>query len=467
MRILYFSIISAAVLFANDYDSRLKSLEEEIAAMKANQQDMTRSIDSGYDILEKVETKSIVDRLNFTPELNLRFDKLKYKVGEFEPVPTPSPDGSIPRNRDDFTKNFDLATSLRFRLTMRTDLTDAVSFRGRIVLQHSTQSNQRLCILSHDIKSADAKTGIDIDRAYIDYKFNRKDVLPIVLSFGSLPTTGGDPMQYAAQGPRESLYPALVFDINTIGISLTGELSNLIDEESFVRFIAAKAYTLDSAIYPYQCNRENIDNATIFGVYFDMKIDDSYLFSIGINRMQSLKAHPYLGPDINANHANDLGDMLTFGVGIDGKNIAGSGLTLFAHAAMSHPHPNGNEDDYKGIFTNSDYASGPMLDEDGYAVYMGTNYSIGRTWQLGLEYNHGSQYWFAATQGATDMYNKLATRGDVGEGYAVWHFHRYLYAKAGYMLTYEAYTGSGWHFGSPIEKGGHQQVGYLQLNASF
>ena len=459
--------MSVTLLFSDDFHRRLERLETEVESLKTGQQEMSESLESGYLILEKVETKSIVDRLNFVPELNLRFDKLKYRVGKFEPIPTPSPDGSIPRNRDDFSKSFDVAMSLRFRLTMNTELTDDVSFRGRVVIQHSTQSNQRLCILSHDIKSADATTGIDVDRAYIDYKLNRRGDLPMVFSFGSLPTTGGTPMQYAAQGPRESLYPALVFDINTIGVSLTAELSRYTFQESFLRFIAAKAYTLTPAMYPYQCNRENIDNATIIGAYFDMKFDDTYLLSMGFNRMQSLKAHPYLGPDISANHADELGDMLTFGIGIDGKNIDGSGLTLFMHAAMSHPHPNGNKDDYKGVFTNSDYASGPMIGENGYAVYAGLNYQFWQSWQFGMEYNHGSRYWFAATQGANDMYNKLATRGDVGEGYAVWRFHRYLYAKAGYMLTYEAYTGSGWHFGTPIEKGGHQQVGYFQLNARF
>lgn len=428
---------------------------------------MSGLFDSGYEILERVETKTLVDRLNFSPELNLRFDKLHYSVGKFEPVPTPSPDGSIERNRDDFTKDFSLAASMRFRLTMHTALTDSVSFRGRVVLQHTTQSNERLCILSHNIKSAASKTGIDLDRAYVDYKFNTQSDLPMVFSFGVLPTTGGTPMQYATRGPRESVYPALVFDINTIGVSWTGDLSRYLNDDAFIRIIAAKAYTLDAAIYPYQCNRETIDNATIFGAYFDWRFDDSYLVSLGANMMQSLKAHPYLGPDIDANDANDLGDMFTFGLGLDAENINQSNLTLFVHTAMSHPNGNGNIDDYKGVFTQSDYATGPMLEKDGYSIYAGLSYLLDETWHIGLEYNHGSQYWFAATQGAIDMYNKLAIRGDVGEGYVLWDLYRYLYAKAGYMQTYEAYTGSGWHFGTPIKKGGQQHVGYFQLNARF
>jgi hypothetical protein len=195
------------------------------------------------------------------------------------------------------------------------------------------------------------------------------------------------------------------------------------------------------------------------------------LFSAGVNILNDLRAHPYLGPDVTADNADDLGTMVTFGLGVDSEKIAESGITLFVHTAMSHPHVNGNVDDYgpgsSVEFTNSDYATGEMLSNDGYSIYTGILYDFGTSWLLGAEYNYGSKYWFAATQGAEDMYNKLATRGHVGEGYLIWKFNRYMFAKVGYMYTKEDYTGSGWHFGTPIEKGALQQVGYLQLNASF
>ncbi len=195
------------------------------------------------------------------------------------------------------------------------------------------------------------------------------------------------------------------------------------------------------------------------------------LFSFGLNVLNDLKAHPYLGPDVSAENSSNLGSMMTFGVGIDARQIAESGLTTFLHAASSHGHSNGNVDDYgpgsSVQFTNSDYATGPMLTDRGYSVYAGLLYDISSSWTLGGEYNYGSKYWFAATQGSEDMYNKLATRGHVGEGYLIWNLNRYLFTKVGYMYTQEDYTGSGWHFGEPIDKGGLQQVGYLQLNASF
>lgn len=465
--LLFFPLI----LIADTADERIKSLEDRIMHLEGQHNSTASNIDDIQSVVDSVERKSFTDVIDFTPEVRVRFDKMQYKVGEFEPIPTPSLDGSIDRNRDDFDKDFGIASSVRFRLNMRAKLLEDVSFHGRLVFQHSTQSDQRLCILSNDIKSSGSVSGIDFDRAYFDYHLNQHSDYPFIFSFGVLPTSGGIPMQYAEVRARQSVFPALVFDMDSYGVILTSELTHLFGGKSFLRAIAAQAYTLDPNIYPYQCNRETIDNADIYGLYFDTRLTQHTLVSAGVNVLYDLKAHPYLGPDVTADNADNLGTMVTFGLGVDAEKIAESGTTLFIHAAMSHPYANGNIDDYGPQsdvnFTNSDYATGEMLSADGYSIYTGILYDVGHSWLLGAEYNYGSKYWFAATQGAEDMYNKLATRGHVGEGYLIWKFNRYMFTKVGYMHTKEAHTGSGWHFGAPIEKNGLQQVGYLQLNASF
>jgi len=401
---------------------------------------MTADLNEMGPVVDSVERKSFTDIIDLRPEVRLRFDKMKYSVGAFETAYDPANQRD---SREDFTKKFTVASSVRFRLNMRANVLNDVFFNGRLVMQHSTQSNERLCILSDEIKSSGSITGIDFDRAYFDYRMHGIDNYPIILSFGVLPTSGGTPMQYAER----------------------------IGHKTFIRGIVAQAYTLDPNIYPYQCNRETIDNANIYGLYFDTHVSDNILFSIGVNVLDNLKAHPYLGPDITANNADNLGTMVTFGMGVDAERVADSGVTTFLHMALSNPHANGNIDDYgpgtDGNFTDSAYATGPMLSSNGYSLYTGLLYDLRRSWTLGAEYNYGSKYWFAATQGAEDMFNKLATRGHVGEGYLIWEFNRHMFAKAGYMYTKEAYTGSGWHFGEPIKKDGTQQVGYLQLNASF
>lgn len=470
MKLLLPLLLLPIILNADVSDERLKRLEERIYALEKDLDANKVEMEDVSVIVNDVERKSFTDIINFTPEVRLRFDKMHYKVGAFEPTPTPSVDGSIARNRDEIDKRFSLASSVRFRLNMNASVMDNMEFHGRLVFQHSTQSNERLCILSKDIKSSGSISGLDMDRAYFDYKFNDGDY-PFIFSFGVLPTSGGTPMQFAEVRARQSVFPALVFDMDSYGVILTSNLSHLFGRESFVRMIVAQAYTLNPNIYPYQCNRETIDNADIYGLYFDSFITRGTLLSLGVNVLDDLKAHPYLGPDVSANNSSQLGTVVTFGMGVDAQNIAESDVTLFLHSAMSHGHSNGKEDDYgknsSVVFTNSDYATGPLITDLGYSIYSGLLYDITNAWTLGAEYNFGSQYWFAATQGSEDMYNKLATRGHVGEAYLIWNINRYLFTKAGYMYTQEDYTGSGWHFGEPIVKGGQQQVAYFLINASF
>ena len=444
------------------------TLEERIAQLEIDLNTTNTQMNDINDIVDDVERKSFTDIINFTPEVRLRFDKMNYKVGSFESNHDPK---NYRDNRQNIDKSFGLASSIRFRLNMNADVMDEVSFHGRFVFQHSTQSNERLCILSKSVKSSGSISGLDIDRAYFDYYINRKSSVPLIFSFGVSPTSGGTPMQFSEVRARQSVFPALVFDMDSYGAILTGELTEILGQKSFVRAIVAQAYTLDPNIYPYQCNRETIDNADIYGLYFDTKFTSNSLLSVGVNVLGNLKAHPYLGPDISAQNSNILGNMITFGLGLDVKDMFDSSLTLFAHGAASHGHSNGNIDDYgsgsDGNFTMSDYATGTIMTDFGYSVYGGMLYDLSSTVVLGGEYNFGSRYWFAATQGAEDMYNKLATRGHVGETYLIWNLNRYIFTKIGYMYTKENFTGSGWHFGEPIKKDGTQQVGYLQLNASF
>jgi len=479
-----------------DINKKIEQLEHEIQLLKAqvaqNAKETMQTkkqlvqnndyMDEQENILEKVETKSILDKINFSPELLLRFDKLNYKNGKISGENTQiyNPDGTPTglQRRDEYTKNFDIASTIRFRLNMNANFDD-VKFHGRMLYMNSSQANQRLCILSRDIKTGTPGSAFDIDRAYVDYTINSASKTPFTFSFGLLPTSGGTPMQYAQNKKRNALFPALVFDMNTYGLIATQKFN----ENTFARLVIAKPYTLRPNFYPYQCNRENIDDANILGLYADTKFHflGSSLLSFGFNIINQLKAHPYLGPDVTSSNSHDLGTMITYGIGLDIEKVHNTNTTLFLHTALSNPHPNGNKDDYKIIaplnaqltaggytgFTDADYASGEMLSKNGYAVYLGTKYNFSKEFMAGAEFNYGSKYWFSATQGAEDMFNKLATRGSVYEIYMTWQFHKYLSAKLGYLNMHEDYTGSGWHFGEPAKKDATQNITSLSLEAKF
>ena len=455
-------------------ESELQQLQNEIKTLKAQVNQNSNDIEVGSTILEETETKTILDKINFKPELLLRFDKMDYKSGKIEGENTTIDDPNSPlygqQRRDEFSKNFAVASTVRFRLNMGFEL-EALKFHGRLLYMNSTQAHERLCILSRDIKTGTAGSAIDMDRAYVDYTPNKNSDNAFTFSFGVLPTTGGTPIQYSQNRPRGSLFPALVFDMNTYGLIGTQKLF----KDTFVRLVLAKPYTLRPQFYPYQCNRENIDHANIVGLYSDTKFNflgGNSLLSFGVNMLHDLQAHPYLGPDVNSEDSHNLGTMVTFGLGMDINNVAHSDATLFLHTALSNPYANGNIDDYQidanGTgFTDATYATGEMLSSNGYAVYLGTKYNLTPTFFLGAEYNYGSKYWFAATQGAEDMFNKLAIRGNVYEVYGTWKFQKYLNAKLGYLNMHEDYTGSGWHFGEPAKKDATQNIGYLSLEARF
>ncbi len=456
--------------------SKFKELESNIISN-------SNDIDEIYPIIEHNEKKVILDKVNFSPELELRMDKLNYVNNSIENENTKiynNLDTSLKnkQRRDEFSKNFDSAGYIRFRLNMDAIINEKVKFNGRMVFTTSSQTNERLCILSRDIKSGVSNSALNIDRAYIDYSPNKSSQYATTFSFGLLPTTGGIPMHYAQDSERKSLFPALVFDMNTYGVIATQRLTN----QNFLRFVLAKAYTMRDTFYPYQCNRENIDNATVIGLYYDTKIKflGDTLLSAGINSLLDLKAHPYLGPDINANDANILGDIFTLGLGIDINNFLNTKTTIFLHSAISNPHGNDNIDNYQIVnkvegttisgdigFSEADYAQGGMISDNGYSIYVGAKYNYSSTLNFGVEYNYGSKYWFSATQGAEDMFNKLATRGSVGEAYTIWNYYKNLSAKFGYMYSKENYTGSGWHFGEPAKKDATQSIGYISLKAKF
>ncbi len=477
-------ILFPFLLFSSDdILIKIKNLEEQISQLKEQVKIQQEDVDEHFPIIEKNEKHSILDKISLSPEILLSVQKMDYTSGLIgdngdstlihDPL---SPYNGLPR-RDRYSKAFDASGYVRMRLNMQGEFDD-VKFYGRLLYANSSQTNERLCILSRDIKSAAGGSAFDVDRAYIDYTPNRHNGGNFTLSFGILPTTGGTPMHYAQNKQRSSMFPALVFDMNTYGLIAT---QNLYDT-MYVRAIVAKAYTLKENFYPYQCNRENIDNANVYGLYSDVSFNflGRSLLSFGVNLLDHLKAHPYLGPDIDASYAHDLGSMTTYGIGLDINNFLDTSSVFFIHTAASSPNANGARDDYKIVnitegttdhnytgFTEEDYASGTMLGKMGYSFYIGGKYNPIPTLAIGAEYNYGSKYWFAATQGAEDIFNKLALRGDAVEVYSTWNFYRQLNAKVGFLSMKEKYTGSGWHFGEPQTKDARQNIYYLNLEAKF
>ena len=86
-------------------------------------------------------------------------------------------------------------------------------------------------------------------------------------------------------------------------------------------------------------------------------------------------------------------------------------------------------------------------------VFVGArwNFNKKRT-KLGLEYNHGDQYWFNFAQAADDIIApKTSTRGDVWEAYLLHRIFKKFIVRLNYLNYNYKYSGSGWHVGEPKE----------------
>ena len=464
--------------------------------------------DEALELLDKIETKVFSNKINWSIDLRGRVDNFKYKMnGIGDNIGKPyDPNAPINERREmayPQTEEWDPHYSVRGYLNMKAKLED-ISFTGRIRFDHSSQTNQRLCILApQDIGndllavSSNKFTSFEVDKAYFDLPLFKQSKLPLIISSGILPTSGGMSSNIIENHPRGSVFPSLIFDSNVYGGILTANLSKITGlSNAYVRLVAGKAYTLNDENFYYQCNREIVRNMDVAGLFFEFKVPVAWnnLFWIGINKNSNIKAIPFLGSSNVENKGSNtalkylkpLGDITNYGVGIEFRKIslASGKLDFFLHSAVSDPSPNGNCVNYTDVddptcsvggeanpnpFYHSEMGRGTLLKKKGHSIYTGFRYEIPAKLKtkIGYEFNYGSKYWWSATQGSEDVFNKLATRGNVNEFYLIQPINRHLYFRLGYLSIKEKYSGSGWHFGTPLKKDAKQENLYMLFNAYF
>ena len=479
-------------------------------SLMAEDQVTQDQIDELWEVLDKVETKAFTDKLNWSAEIRGRVDSFSYdnkgigsNIGKPYDASAPKPERremAFPQK-----KEWDPAYSVRGYLNMNAKLKD-ISFTGRLRFDHSSQGGQRLCILSpQDIgselpaSSTHKSTAFDMDRFYFDLPIFNQSAVPLIVTGGILPTTGGMSSNIIENTPRRSVFPSLIFDSNVYGGIVTAKMTDLIGlDKAYIRFVGGKGYTLNDNMFYYQCNRENIQDMNVLGLFAEFQIpmgSINNIFWMGIIRDGDIKATPFLGGDGAENkgsntalkYQQDLGSITNYGLGLEIQkmSVAGGKLDLFAHYAISDPDGNGNCVNYTDVegdascnigsdanpapYYHSEMARGTLLEDTGSSIYTGFKYEIAYSLktQIGYEYNQGSDSWWSATQGSEDVFNKLATRGKVSEAYVIQPINRNLYVRLGYMNIQEEYTGSGWHFGTPLTKDATQENFYFLFNAYF
>ncbi len=344
-----------------------------------------------------------------------------------------------------------------------------------------------------------ADNALYVDRAY----FNWVNVggLPMWVSFGRRPTTHGVPSQLREGLDNREASPAGInidvpFDGATIGFQYSWPWRGRI------RFCYGRGFESGFKM-PLDRAKDDID---FYGFVWDV-IDEPEKDMLLV--VQLFKAEGVMGfPDgswymfsplfgqwtpFSVTSQYNLGDIYELGATwmhkIDVPAVGLKGVDYFASVGVSITDP--DTYGYMGMPLNHDgdmlymyytLLGGPYLTlghnfnplytpnqatarwddlgtKAGWAVYLGTRIPITRfNAKLGLEYNYGSKWWLPFMVGSDDIYfNKLATRGHVGEIYWIQDLPvgeaLNKYAKAslriGFQYFWFNYTGSGLWLGKP------------------
>ncbi len=445
---------------------KVDTLEKEKEATKKKQEQFNKSLDDIYDTLDEVETKTIKDKLNWGVELRTRVDNFKV-TDEFNPSTG---------EHDDYSA--DNRWTTRFRLNMSAELLKNLSFHGRLTVYKNWANIHKAIYYPYaDPNSAHvpSDTSLKLDRAYFDWVVPNLPV-PVALTIGRQPSSEGPSSEFKENRLRQSTYPVLLFDGEADGVVATVGLERFLKlKNSGLRFAYGKGYQTQDDKTVYMDARYGIDDLNVFGVFFESEIP--YLPG-SLMVLSYVRGNDFVDNPVDP--GKNLGDMDLLGIHLQAPNILDSSFDFFFSWGMNFSHPNGK-------YVNMPVGAGPdgkpilmpmgLLNDDGkgghtgWAIYTGFRYTTPFAKlnypKFGFEYNHGGKYWFSFTQGSTELYNKLATRGDVFDFYYIQPLNKYLFCRLGYTILNYNYTGSGWHIGQPLETDKSLKDFYFLINLYF
>jgi len=425
----------------NQYNNDSRIVEEYVKAYAKQQKrikELEERLDEFEDSMEKVETKSLVDKVSFGVGFTTTVNNYAKKYA----------DGHTHKSKNLY--------STKLMLNMKSKVSNNMIFYGRLSMyKYWADSTVHMYSMFDSMEGrAPHSSTLFVERAYVDWRFTDKDsFMPSILTIGRQPSSDGPSHQYKANTTRKATYSALVFDGASDGIVLTSSLKNILPiTGAKLRVAYGKGFQNDetrpNVVNAFIGSDNNLKDTDVYGLFLESNLfgADNTLFQIGVAAMQNIVANAL---DTNASANKNIGDVTFAGVMFEGTNIYNSGLDLFAHFAYSTAKPSGEVYMYNGrgyslLGDGSDFDT-----KDSSAFWIGGRYSFDENSKLGLEYNQAGKYWISATQGAYDLINKLATRGKAMETYYIHSINRYSYIKFGGMYVDYDYTGSGWFLGDP------------------
>ncbi|MDM8525739.1 DUF3373 family protein [Desulfococcaceae bacterium HSG8] len=447
---------------------RLKKLKDKktVPAEKSEDMELLKAdVEEISDLLDTVETRSILDKIQISGEFHTRMNFYNYDDMEME-------DGQKKDGRTDEL------WSGRLRLNLRSEITDNLIFQGRLTYYKLWgDTNYEGLTGSTDFYhpgTPDQEGDLHVERAYIDYFIPGT---PFSVTLGRMPTGNGPPYGLKNNTTRKATWPMLCHDGELDGI-----MTNLlIDKRTGLKnaFFRLGYYKFSQNYQQYQGVEKDPTRVAIAAFETMVPGIRDSIFWVSYDRAFDMGAfdHPAA-----ASYPSDSGYMDKLNLHIQFNNIKNSGFSCFASYAYERirPRPEGTIFPPEVTGMPFDYEVGLLGDNltdslgkprNGRAWYMGMNYRLPfktlKYPRLGFEYNHGSEHWISApVSGGDEFLNKLTVNGDAYELYYIQPINeKHMFCRIGAVwLDYDSVMN---FFGPSTETDMSVMNSYFLINVRF
>jgi len=435
-KILGMSLVAASVAMASgDYSSTA----DEIAHLQ-------KQIDKLKVKLGKVNAQSANDNIKWGVDFRTAIDSVNYDLA----------DGSSASKND--------LMSMRLWLNMAYSPDSHNVFKGQLSMNKAfgadfynplVDGHTRAMSLggSFDWTGNEALTdnSLKVRQAYWLYLGDKAFGLdmPWTFSIGRRPSTNGFLANLRDDDPAQSPLGHII-NVEFDGLSSKLDLSNITGVAGMSFKIcmgqgSTNAQPLFESSTPYANDSDQLTDIKLAGFIFEPYNDGQIITKLTWFRafdlpgMEVTGTYPDGSPEFGFRQYGDI-EGGAFSVLIDGLTEDGyfSDVKVFGSYAYSETKP------YDGKMM-----LGSAAEETGTSYWFGTQLPVTDEGKLGLEYNHGSQYWRPFTYAEDTMIgSKLAARGDAWEAYFTYQLTDALSAQIRYTKIDYDYTGSNGFFGN-------------------
>lgn len=478
-------LLKAQLQSMEQVKAQLANLEAKVAAMQAASAAPAAmaapavpaatqaQVDELDTRLSKVETKSAQDRISWGGDVRVRLDNQHWSVNPYmQFMGMETPPVQVPAQS--FTN--DMQWGLRLRLKLNANITDNLTFMGRLSMQKLYGGadvpifNGFPNTVANSFNSVRISTSdvLHVERALLKYDIPN---VPLTFAIGRMNTSDGPPLEIREETERQATPLAIMVNGQVDGMHLDVHLDDLgLPEGTTIGVCGGIGYesgfggggnvSSNMIMTPFGMGHiAGMKDSAVLGLIYDMPfmfetgslVNNAQLF-FGYNHFYQMTDIPY-GSLINfpipgayaqpspqyVTATNNLGDMDQ--LGWCWEHQIGDKFTYFYSGGYILSHPNGKVSQYGfgGLLGN------PFESESGTAHYVGGRFKPIPVVSLGLEFNHGSPNWWTYSPATGESTEKLAARGNVWEGYVHWTFTKNTMLKAGYIHYDYSTAFSGWH----------------------